>query len=520
MRLVFIEGDSSVSTAERMITARGRGGVASTIHLASLAGLEVLREGGNAFDAALATSAVLTALVPHLGDLGGDAFLLAKLESGELVAYNGSGRSPKEFDAEAYMREKPAHGPLTVTVPGIVDLWEWMHENFCSLDLARLLKPAQSLLENGFYPQEPLLRAIEKRRGELSRYESWRRTFGSIAPGSLVKFRSKAEIVGLLAKKGLREFYEGSVAERLVDELRAQGVPVGFEDFASHSGERFPRLLRAQIDDVELYELPPNTQGHTALQMLKTYEADPDVRGRERADALRVEKFFEIAMESYKYRDENLGDPLSMTKPFDALERELIIERKKRASRGSEGVGDADTTFFVTADGRGNLVGFIQSTFYHFGSGLVASEISFQARGACFAHAPGLPNSPAPRKRPLHTLSILAAERGDELYIIGCQGGHLRPQIHASLLIDIIYYGMDLQRSVFAPRYVIREWRNYEPTVIVLERGIDVEVRTNARVDRPLMSEETGVVHALHAKPNEVILVADPRASGVALPLW
>jgi len=499
-------------------SARGVAGVASTIPYATLAGVRVLEEGGNAFDAAVATSAVLAALLPQTGDLGGDAFLLARLENGEVLAYNGSGRSPRKFDARAFIEKSPKRGPLTVTVPGLADVWGWVAEELCTKDLGELLKPAVSLLRNGFYPQDMLLASIERERREVQEFESWARTFGRISPGALVKFPVKAWVFEELAKKGAREFYEGAVAEKVVEELSSQGVPVEKSDFEKHRGERV-KPLKALVEGFELYELPPNTQGHTTLQVLKTYEALDEVKRRPWDDAARISAFFDVAVAAYKYRDENLGDPKYMAKGEADLLRELVLSAAPAG--GSSALHAEDTTFFVVADSRGNCVGFIQSIFHHFGSGIVACEIPFQNRGAGFAKKLGLPNSPAPEKRPLHTLSVLLAEKEGEVYIVGCAGGDLRPQIHANVFINIAYYGRSLQQAVELPRYVVLEWEGYKPVRAVVEKGIDSVPRRAASVERPLPSPSTGIVHALHkTKGGEVVLVADPRGTGASYALW
>jgi len=507
-----------------VVSARARkGGVASTIHLATLAGVQVLEEGGNAFDAAIAVSSVLTALVPNTGDLGGDAFLIAKLESGEVVAYNGSGKSPRGFDAEAFLRERPKRGPQSVTVPGLVDQWGWVHENFCTMSMEKLLKPAITLLREGFYPQDPLLQAIERERKELLGIESWNRTYGSIRPGMLVRLREKAWVLEQIARHGPREFYEGGVAERVVSELRAQGVPVDLDDFKSHSGER-AKPLAAVVEGFQVYELPPNTQGHTTLQILKTYETLENIKKREWSDSKRIERYFEIVAEAYRYRDENLADPRFMVKSESELLSDLILRGGSRGAVHSERPAEGcscDTTFFVVADRHGNMIGFIQSLFYHFGSGVVASEILFQDRAYGFAKGRGVPNEPAPDKRPLHTLSILLAEGEGGTYIIGCAGGDLRPQIHTNVFINILYYNESLQNAVAMPRYILTDWDGYRPRKAILELGLNASIGGEVVVERQLPSSSTGIVHALHRRcDGEVILVADPRASGVALPYF
>jgi len=249
----------------------GIGGIASQIHYASLAGLEILRNGGNAFDAAITVSSVLTILLPHTSSIGGDGFILAKDSSGELIAYNGSGRSPRRFPVEKYLEIKPVRGPLTVTVPGLVDLWGWIQENYASMDLLDLLRPAISLAENGFYVQEQLGKAINNSYKELMPYSSWVKTFGTLKKGDHVKFKDLARILRIIGKKGPREFYEGKLTEEIVEKLTEQGVLIDYEDFRDHYGEMV-KPIKINYKDYELYELPPNTQGLTTLELLKLVE--------------------------------------------------------------------------------------------------------------------------------------------------------------------------------------------------------------------------------------------------------
>ncbi len=479
-------------------------------------GIKILEEGGNAFDAALGMSSLLTVLFPSTGDLGGDGFLVAKTGGNEIIAYNGSGRSPSEFDPEGYIALKPIRGPLTVTVPGLVDLWEWMHENYGRLEMEELLKKPYVLARDGHYVQEPFFNVIEKTRKELEKFDSWNKTFGKITSTSFVRYPGKAYVFEQIIRRGFREFYEGKIADEIVSELKKQGVPIRLEDFEMHKGEKV-ELLKTQIEDYNLYELPPNTQGHTTLQILKTYHES--ALGKKRfEDPERIEEFFKIAMAAYHYRDHNLADPQWMQKDTITLEKELVLKSpvNQRGLKKSDG---KDTTFFVVADNEGNLVGFIQSIFRPFGSGIVAKDIIFQSRGSGFAHTYDVPNSPSPNKRPLHTLSILLAEKNErETIIIGCAGGDLRPQIHSNVMINLMYYDMNLTKAVASPRYMIIDWENYIPKTVVVEDPLRLK-KSVGNTLHTRITAQTGIVQALRDMKGKIELVADPRSTGVSLPL-
>jgi len=499
----------------------GIGGIASQIHYASLAGLEILRNGGNAFDAAITISSILSVLLPHTGGIGGDGFLLAMDSSGELIAYNGSGRSPKRFPVDKYLEIKPIRGPLTITVPGLVDLWGWIQENYASMDLNDLLRPAISLAENGFYVQEQLSKAIINSYKELIRYSSWAKTFGSLKKGDHVKFRHLARVLRIIGRRGSREFYEGKLAEETVEKLSGQGVLIDYEDFSNHYGE-VVKPIKMYYKDYELYELPPNTQGLTTLELLKLIELS-ELNKKKFKDEGRIIDFFKLSIIAYNDRDKYISDPsfYSVDEGFLLSENRLksLIDRKLSITMDSP---KADTTFFVVGDRNGNIVGFIQSIFYPFGSGIVVNEIPFQNRGYGFAKIKGLPNSPATLKRPLHTLSILLAEHDREgIYVIGCAGGHLRPQIHSEILMNIVDYGMSLSEAIDAPRYMLLEFINGEikKGIVEMDLGIKPSHKHIDIVDAK--TPRTGIVHALRYSKDRIYeFVADSRGGGEAIPVF
>jgi gamma-glutamyltranspeptidase/glutathione hydrolase len=200
-----------------------KGGIASQTSLATIEGLKVLERGGNAFDAAIATSSILTVMLPNLSGIGGDGFLLALDRNSELIAYNGSGRSPRDFSVNRYLEERPVNGPITITVPGLVDLWEWLNDNYGSIGLAELLNRAASLAKNGFFVQEPLANAVESSRSGMERYEGWNKVFGRMKTGSWASLPRLSRIYAAVAKKGSDAFYRSKLTEEIVQELNAPG---------------------------------------------------------------------------------------------------------------------------------------------------------------------------------------------------------------------------------------------------------------------------------------------------------
>jgi len=494
----------------------GTGGVASQIHLASIEGLKVLERGGNAFDAAVATSSVLTVLLPNTSSAGGDGFLLTIDSGGELIGYNGSGRSPQELPTEQYLDEKPIRGPLTVTVPGLVDLWDWVNENYGSMGLDLLLSKAISLAREGFYVQEPLARAVQSSNRVLTAYEGWNKIFGWMKPGSKAYFPRMATIYAAVARRGADVFYRSSLTEDMVKELREYGVPIVYQDFSEHRGEK-TTPIKCEYGDYELYELPPNTQGLSTLQLLKSIEVT-ELNKLPFESAERIEEFFKLAVAVYHDRDKHVADPNYYETPVDKLLSPTYLRGKlHKEFSGQSRLNLNDTTFFVTADKYGNIVGFIQSVFHGFGSGIVVHDMPFQSRGAGFAKKPGVPNSPAPRKRPLHTLSILLARHGTQGdHLIGCAGGDLRPQIHAEVFTNIADYKMPLSEAVNAPRHVLTTWAGRRMKAVVEESDWARRLpEWSSRIGYP--SPSTGIVHAARKRRDGVLeFVADPRGGGVA----
>ncbi|HWQ16540.1 MAG TPA: gamma-glutamyltransferase [Sulfolobales archaeon] len=468
----------------------GRRGVSADHPLAVAAGLKVLENGGNAFDASIAVSAVLSVVHPFSGGLGGDGFILA-LSDNQIIAYNGSGKSPSGFDAEEYMAKKPLRGPLTVTIPGLVEMWGYIVEEHGSMDLRDLLKPAISLADNGFHADRALGAAVSRYRGELEAFEGWRKLYGGVETGSLVKNRGLASVMKRISSRGWDEFYYGRVAEDLVSGLEKQGVGISLEDLMDHEGLEV-EPLKLDLGSRVLYELPPNSQGISTLQMISAlHELEIDKYGFN--DLRRIDAWSEPTRRIYTFRDRNLGDPEAMTiDPRGYVNYSSI----KSETTGSGMLSDGDTTFFVVDDGE-NLVGFIQSLFHPFGSGVTALGIVMQNRGSGFSYEKGLPNTPSPRKRPLHTLSILMIDdhERNSTYMIGCAGGDYRPQIHTRIYENIFVYKMDLGEALAAPRFIYTDLS--KGSRVIVEEGLG-EYRSSLGVEVQVIKGQrsTGLVNA------------------------
>jgi len=243
-----------------MPSAVGKKVVTTQNYIASYVGAKVLEEGGNAFDAAIAISATLSVVIPHTSGLGGDGFLLAKTPEG-LIAYNASGWAPKELKVEKIDNDR---SPLTVVVPGLIDLWEFIYENYASKSLNELLNSAISLATNGFMVGRGLHHAIVS---SFKLSDDWNRIYGNKRFGDEIRLKGIARVLKEIAKDP-RNFYDGKIAEELTNGLRERGVPMSYEDFSEFRGEIISPV-KMKYKDFTLYELPPNTQGITTLELLQ-----------------------------------------------------------------------------------------------------------------------------------------------------------------------------------------------------------------------------------------------------------
>ncbi|EWG07447.1 MAG: gamma-glutamyltransferase [Candidatus Aramenus sulfurataquae] len=472
-----------------MISASGKRVVATQNYLASYVGAKVLEGGGNAFDASIAVSAVLSVVMPHTSGLGGDGFLLAKTPEG-IIAYNASGWAPKGLKANRI----GARDVNSIVVPGLVDLWDFLQE-FTTKPYEELLYPAIKLATDGFNVGRSLHKAIKGYSGNAE----WNATFGGKSFSDVIKIPKLGKILKEVAKDP-RSFYE-SVSERLVEGLRREGSPMEVEDFSSFRGERV-KPLTATYRGYTLYEIPPNSQGVTTLQLLKMVEIS-GINERPFNDRERIKRHVELSALAYEDRNKYVADPRFYEVPKFLLDEDYLRRRVSSMPPISE-VRDGDTTFFVVGDGE-NEVGFVQSLFHSFGSGIMVEGVVFNNRGHGFTAGP---NKPEGRKRPMHTLSILLAERDEETIIIGCAGADLRPQIHAEVLENYVDFGMEIDEAVAAPRFM------YLGDKVIAEAEI-----SDGLVSVGHLSDQVGIVQAMKKKGNKYVAVADPRSEGVALPV-
>jgi len=522
--------------------------VASPHSLASAAGVDALRAGGSAVDAAIATGAALSVLYPHMTSVGGDAFwLIYDARAGRVRYLNGGGRAARGASIDWFrsrgMKEIPLRGflPATLTVPGAVASWCAAHEEHGRLPLSRVLASAIGYAREGYPVTGRLARWIEMCAGENALNAHALALFvpNGTAPraGGRLRNPGLARVLERIASDGHEGFYSGDTARALASFSRAGG---GFFDEADFRAQQasWGEPLSASYRGVEIFETPPPTQGFTVLEMLNLVEpydiGKMDPLGPELAHLLVQAK--QIA---YHDRDRLLADPEFRPVPVARLISKPYAEERRRlmsAERAlpwnlvpSFGTLAGDTVFVGAVDAEGNAAALIQSLYFTFGSGLVAGDtgIVLQNRSAYFSLDPGHPNRLEPGKRPMHTLiASIALKDGRPWQVLGCMGADGQPQIHLQSYVRLIDFGFDIQQTLEMPRWLSGrfnigdsrdllniEGRFPEATVKELERR-------GHTVNRwPDFCELAGHAHGITIDPVSGMRSggADPRSDGAAI---
>ncbi|WP_318568049.1 gamma-glutamyltransferase family protein [Salinigranum marinum] len=476
-------------SSRRSTVYGSRGVVATSQPLAAEAGVELLRTGGNAFDAAVATAAALNVVEPMSTGLGGDVFALYRTADGDVGALRSCGGAPAAATLDA-VREAvggesddgasmPFRGPHTVTVPGTARGWETTVDELGRLTLAECLAPAVRYATEG-YPVSEVIAAQWDHGEDL--FEDDARDaflFDGHAPdvGQQIRLPALGRTLERIGEAGADVVYEGDVGEAIVDAVRSKGGFLSMDDLAAFEPE-FVDPVSTTYNGCEVYELPPNNQGLVALEALNVASevGAPEAEGVERLHLL-AEATKLAFHDGHRY----ITDP-------DHEEMPPLNSRswaRQRATRiGPEATGDvsflprsraedADTVLLCVADDAGNVVSYINSLFAGFGSGLVAGEtgIALQNRGASFSLDPDHPNRLAPGKRPFHTLipgllDFAPDDARDDWAAFGVMGGFMQPQGHVQVVSNLADRDLPVQRALDEPRWRYRE----DGTLAVEER--------------------------------------------------
>ncbi len=470
----------SIETSFRYETLRStvsgtRGVVATSQPLAANAGLDILKKGGNAVDAAVATAAVLTVVEPMSTSLGGDAFIMVYLaKEKKLIGLNASGRAPYAVTLEKLNEKLAEHemrgisGIYSVTVPGAVDGWFTILEKYGTKTMAEVLEPAIYYAEYGFPVSEIIGRSwasgstMRKLRAEPSAAATWL-VEGARAPkvGEVFVNKDLANTLKKLAKNGRDEFYKGSIAEAIVEYSDSKDGFLSKKDFEDHTST-WVEPIYADYKNYRLYELPPNGQGIAALEMLKILE-NVDMKSLGHNSAAYLHYFIEAKKLAYADIQKWNGDPEfnelpieMMISPEYSARQFSRIERGKAMRRPSSGIPEGgDTVLLEVMDSENNAVSFIYSIYSGFGSGLVAPGTGFtlQNRGALFSRQPGHVNVIEAHKRPFHTIiPAMAFKNGEFFMTFGCMGGSVQPQQHVQIFLNVVDFQMSMQQAVEVPR--------------------------------------------------------------------
>jgi len=540
--------------------ARGtHGAVVAPHHLATAAGLGILRQGGNAVDAAIATNAVLALVAPESCGVGGDAFwLIWDAAGGRQVALNGSGRSAAAADAASLRAaghtRVPFRGPLSITVPGAVRSWGDAHTRYGRLARDAILAPAIELARDGFAASFDHAQAVESMApvcrqllGPDNGFDAVFRPGGRAwQPGERVRQPALAETLETLAREGFDAFYDGDLGERQATALAAAGSAITLDDLRAHTST-WGEPIEIDYRGVRVTTHPPNSSGAVALEILGILSRfEPPDRRLFDAMGMGDARWIHLGLEAAKLamadRDRYLTDPDAGEVPvaellsparLDQLAASIDEGHAARPLPATNPPG-GDTIFLGTVDAEGNAVSLIESNWAGFGSGVADPEtgIHYHNRGSFFSLDPDHANVLAPRKRTLHTLlpGMLFRDAHPGPWVVaGSMGGDAQPQIHAQFVTAMVDGGVDIGTAIAAPRWFVEPRELLTPPIDVhLESrhraGIAETLRDlgHELVPTGAFDSDLGHEHAIElvnggpsSPDGSLVAATDPRSEGL-----
>jgi gamma-glutamyltranspeptidase/glutathione hydrolase len=505
---------ASQTQAPRPTTLAGRstvyapnGVIATSQPLATSAGLAVLQRGGNAIDAAVAAAAVLTVVEPNMTGVGGDLFAMVwSARDKTLHGLNATGRSGSLMTREtmtARGRTRVSQGIEAVTIPGSLSGWSALLEKFGTLTLAEALAPAIAIAENGF-PVTPIIASQWMDEESLLLKDDGARQAllvdGKRAPkaGEWFSMPDLAKTYRELGSLGPKHLYGGALGRKVAEFVQQRGGFLTPDDFAAHAVE-WVQPISVPYGGYRLWELPPNSQGVAALEMLRLLEGT-DLKAMGHNSPAYLHHLIEAKKLAYADIEHYVGDPAVMTVQVDHFlsdayirDRKSLINPAKAMERTEPGRAStaSDTIYLSVADKDGNMVSFINSVYDYFGSGIVVpgTGILLHDRGVGFTMTEGRANTVAPRRRPFHTIipafvtkttrlnGVLRDASGDEPYLaFGVMGGAMQPQGHVQVLLNMLLFGMDPQQASDAARF-----RHMSGSRVALESPITDATRAALR---------------------------------------
>ena len=519
-------------------------GMAATSHpLATQTAISVLKNGGNAIDAAIAANAVLGLVEPTGCGVGGDLFAIVwSANDKRLYGLNSSGPAPIKISIKEITNKGldaiPPYGPLPVTVPGAVAGWVELHKKFGLMDFNLLFKDAIDYAEKGFPVTEVVAYYLKLSSENFINYPNFKKTWmpdGKIpSKGEIFKNPNLASTYKKIASSYGEDFYKGTIANEIVNFINNQGGYFSLEDLSDFKPEWIDPVS-TNYRGYDVWELPPNGQGIAALQMLNILE-NYNIKDLGFGSAEYIHLFTEAKKIAYEdralyYADPNFSDiPLKtlISKEY-AKERSQLINLKKSSKSYNAGLlEEGDTIYLTVADKYGNMVSLIQSNYRGMGSGMVPNDLGFmlQDRGEMFSLDPNHMNSLIGGKRPFHTIiPAFITKNNIPLVSFGLMGGAMQPQGHAQIVINLIDFKMNLQEAGDAPR--IRHAGSSQPTgekmvdggYLSLEKGIsEVEISKLKKLGHKFQYDLGGFggYQAIMLKDNVYIGASESRKDGHA----
>jgi gamma-glutamyltranspeptidase/glutathione hydrolase len=518
LNTIYLYGQDRITGelfATRSEVIAQNGMVATSHPLASQIGIDILKEGGNAIDAAIAANAALGLMEPTGNGIGGDLFAIVWIEKEKkLYGLNASGRSPEDLTLKYFIENNfksiPAYGPLPVSVPGCVDGWFELHNKFGKIKMRDILSPTIKYAEDGFPVTELVSYYMKNASDNFQDYPNFKETYfiddSTPEKGQVFKNPDLANTLRNIVKNGKKGFYEGEIAQTIANFVQDQGGFLSYDDLKNHKSE-WIEPVSTNYRGYDVWELPPNGQGIAALQILNLLEGY-DIKSMGFGSADYIHHFVEAKKIAFADRAKYYADMDFNEIPVDYLisKEYADIRRKEINSDNSAStvlpgdIENGDTIYLTTADSEGNMVSLIQSNYRGMGSGMVPNDLGFmlQDRGELFSLDENHFNVYAPKKRPFHTIiPAFITKDGNPLISFGLMGGAMQPQGHAQIVINIIDFDMNLQEAGDAPR--IRHQSNQQPTGGEMTDGGEVALEKgfNYKQIRELMKKGHKVIYDL-----------------------
>ncbi|WP_100657996.1 gamma-glutamyltransferase [Alteromonas flava] len=496
--------------------------------LATQVALDIMRQGGNAIDAAIAANAMLGLVEPTGCGIGGDLFALVwDAKTQQLIGLNASGRSPQSLTLDYFKQQSltaiPKFGPLPVSVPGAVDGWFMLHERFGSIPMTAVLAPSITYAKEGFPVSELVAYYFALNKSRIGEYPGFADVFmpnGDVPQkGEIFTNPHLAATYEKIATGGRDAFYKGDIARSIAAYMQAQGGFLRYEDLANHKSN-WVDPVATNYRGYDVWELPPNGQGIAALQILNIMEQF-DVEGMGFGSSDYVHAFVESKKLAFEDRAKFYADPAFAEIPVDwliskpyAQQRRKLIDLNRAAKRYDAGKYEGDTIYLTVADQQGNMVSLIQSNYRGMGSGMTPPDLGFvlQNRGEMFTLKEGHANTYAPGKRPFHTIiPAFVTHNGKPWLSFGVMGGGTQPQMHAQIVMNLIDFGMNLQEAGDAPRIV--HSGSSQPTGEIMQDGgyISLESGFAPKVRRELMQKGHTLRDTLGVFGGYQAIMRDPK---------